>query len=374
MRRIGIEVQRLFREKKHGMEIVALELIKELQQLDNINEYVLFVKDDNDNNCVPKKPNWKIKILNGRTYFDWEQYSLPKAIKEEKIDFLHSTCNTSAIRLSVPLLLTLHDIYYLEHMNFKGTAYQNFGNLYRRFIVPKIAKKSRFIITVSDYERQVISDYLKIPSEKIKVVYNAVNSRFNHQYPASEVEKIRAKYALPESFILHLGNTAPQKNSVSVINAYVQYCRTASSPLPIVILDYPDHKIIEQLKAGKNEDLLEHFRFPGFIASEEMPLIYNAASLFLYPSLRESFGLPILEAMASGAPVITSRAAAMPEVAGDAALLVNPLNVEDISINIKKVLEDPVLQSELAGKGLERAKRFTWKKSAEDLLNIYEGM
>ena len=129
MKKIGIEVQRLFREKKHGMEIVALELLKELQQFENDNEYLVYTKADTDSNCLSESENLKVKVLKGKTYFDWEQYALPKEINKNKPHFLHSTCNTSALNLSVPLVLTLHDIIYLEEINFKGTAYQNFGNL-----------------------------------------------------------------------------------------------------------------------------------------------------------------------------------------------------------------------------------------------------
>ncbi|HMR83047.1 MAG TPA: glycosyltransferase family 1 protein [Niabella sp.] len=374
MKRIGIEVQRLFRKKKHGMEVVALELIKELQQMDHKNEYVLFVKDDEDNTCISETPNWKIKTLSGKTYFDWEQFSLPKAIKNERIDFLHSTCNTSALRSINPLLLTLHDIIYLEKIDFKGTAYQNFGNLYRRFVVPRVAQKSKFIITVSHFEKEVICEKLKLPEEKVKVVYNAVNKKFNNQYERSLVEGIRKKYNLPHSFILFLGNTAPKKNTGNVIDAYAKYCGSISDPLPLVILDYDRQLIIERLKANKQEELFKNFILPGFISSDEMPLLYNAATLFLYPSLRESFGLPILEAMGCGTPVITSSTSSMPEVAADAALFVDPYNVNDITKKIEDLISNPELQSELIKKGLQRSADFTWNKAARELMDIYEMM
>lgn len=374
MKKIGIEVQRLFRKKKHGMEVVALELIKELQQIDHENEYVVFVKDDEDNTCIRETANWKIKVLPGKTYLDWEQFSLPKAIKSERINFLHSTCNTSALSPKVPLLLTLHDIIYLEKVDFKGTAYQNFGNLYRRFIVPRVTQKSAFIITVSQFEKNVISEKLKIPDEKIKVVYNAVNQKFNNKYELPLIDSIRKKYNLPPSFILFLGNTAPKKNTGNVIDAYTQYCESVSQPVPLVILDYDRQLIIEQLKIKKREGLLKNFILPGFVSSDEMPLLYNAATLFLYPSLRESFGLPILEAMGCSTPVITSLTSSMPEVAGDAALFVNPFDVNDITKKIEDLLSNSELRDELSKKGLQRSAAFNWRKSAEDLIDIYKMM
>lgn len=374
MKRIGIEAQRLFRQRKHGMEVVALELIKELQRLDKKNEYILFAKQDTDQNCVVETDNWKIVKPHGKTYFDWEQYALPKAAKKEKLDFLHSTCNTSAITTHYPLLLTIHDVIYMEKIEFKGTPYQNFGNLYRRFIVPKVAQKSKLIITVSEFEKETISEVLKIPKEKIRVVYNAASKKFNNQYKDAQISGIKQKYGLPDSFILFIGNTAPKKNSKNVIQAYSSYCRSASSPIPLVILDYSKELTLQQLRRDKSEDLISNFVFPGFISSDELPLVYNASTLFIYPSLRESFGLPIIEAMGCGSPVITSNTSCMPEIAGEAALLINPFNPDDLTQKMIEVLGNKQLQQQLSEKGLERAKDFSWEHSAKQLIEIYEMM
>lgn len=374
MKRIGIEVQRLFRMKKHGMEVVALELLKQLQQIDKLNEYIIYAKNDNDLNCFEESDNFKIKILPGYTYFDWEQFSFPKAVKKENLSFVHSTCNTSALDLSVPLLLTLHDIIYLEELNFKGTTYQNFGNIYRKIIVPKIVKKSKFIITVSQFEKNTIIEKLKVPEDKIKVVYNAINPKFNNNYSEKITEVFQKKYNLPDRFILFLGNTASKKNTKNVINAYVKYCRDVSSNIPLVILDYDAELVKSELRENNDLDLFKNFIFPGFISSDEMPLIYNSALLFLYPSLRESFGLPILEAMGCGTPVISSSTSSMPEVGGNAAIYVNPYSPIDIAEKINLILSDNQLQKKMSLKGITRASEFNWKKSAQDLLHIYENI
>ncbi|MNK40404.1 D-inositol 3-phosphate glycosyltransferase [compost metagenome] len=371
--RIGIEVQRLFRKKKHGMEVVALEIIKQLQQIDTYNEYFLYVRTDVDV-CIKETSNFKIRVLPARSYFTWEQLVLPAAVKGDNLDFLHSTCNTSALRLSVPLLLTLHDIIYLEKTDFKGTAYQNFGNIYRRIIVPRVVANSKVVITVSNFERNVILEKLKLPADKVEVIYNAVNPKFCIDFRDTEIDDFRKSHSLPESFILFLGNTAPKKNTLNVIKAYVQYKRKAVEGLPIVILDYDKeivYALLEKLSAG---DLKSDFLFPGYIPSDKMPLLYFSSTLFLYPSLRESFGLPILEAMACGVPVITSNTSSMPEVAGDAALFVDPYNVEEITAKMIEVLDDPELRERLNLCGLKRAAEFTWKLAAEKLLTIYHNM
>nr|WP_084407169.1 glycosyltransferase family 1 protein [Pedobacter panaciterrae] len=369
--RIGIEVQRIFRAKKHGMEVVALELINEIQKLDKHNEYILYARNDVDETCVKEQENFKIRTLSSSSYPTWEQLALPRAVKKDNLDFLHSTCNTSALNLPVPLMLTLHDIIYLEKTDFKGTSYQNFGNLYRRFIVPKIVEKSKLIITVSNFEREVILNKLNLPEDKVKVIYNAVNPKFNTNYAKEKLLTFKNSHELPDEFILFLGNTAPKKNTLNVIKAYTDYRSVVNDGLPLVILDY-DRKLVEDtLKELGKEQFMENFIFPGYIPSDEMPLLYNCSSLFLYPSLRESFGLPILEAMACGVPVITSNTSSMPEVASNAALFVNPFDPNEIKDAIIRFFADATLRAEMKESGLKRASDFTWKAAAEQLISIY---
>ncbi|WP_162054852.1 glycosyltransferase family 4 protein [Pontibacter pamirensis] len=370
--RIGIEAQRIFRPKKHGMEVVALELIRQLQKSDKKNEYIIFAKEDADINCLKETENFKIETIPAYSYADWEQIQLPKALKKSKIDFLHSTCNTSALWQSNPLLLTLHDIIYLEKVDFNGTAYQNFGNLYRRFVVPKVINKSTSIITVSHFERDTILERLHLPEEKVQVVYNAVSDIFHSNYPVEQVNNFRLKHEIPEKFVLFLGNTAPKKNTKGVLTAYVEYCQCTDEPVPMVILDHDRAYVLTFLTEINKKHLISHFVFPGYIAPQQMPMMYNAATIFLYPSLRESFGLPILEAMACGTPVISSTSSSMPEVAGGAALLVDPYQEKDIAEGIQKLLSDSIYYSSLVEKGLKRAAEFTWNSSAKALLSIYD--
>ncbi|WGQ11091.1 glycosyltransferase family 1 protein [Pedobacter gandavensis] len=369
--RIGIEVQRIFREKKHGMEVVALELIREIQKIDQHNEYILYARKDVDEKCLSETANFKIKSLPASSYFTWEQFTLPAEVKKDNLDFLHSTCNTSALRLSVPMMLTLHDIIYLEKTDFKGTAYQNFGNLYRRFVVPKIVDKSKLIITVSNFERNVILNKLNLPEQKVKVIYNAVSPKFNINYAPERLAEFRAAHQLPLDFILFLGNTAPKKNTLNVIKAYAAYKAEVPDGIPMVILDYDKNLVFELLAKLGQQHLEKDFLFPGYIASEEMPLLYNISRLFLYPSLRESFGLPLLEAMACGVPVITANTSSMPEVAADAALFVDPLDYHQIKDQMITILNDSELAVQLKEKGLKRAAEFTWKAAATQLLALY---
>ena len=369
--KIGIEAQRIFRPKKHGMDVVAIELIKNLQELDKTNEYFIF-STGGVNDIFAPTSNFHFQSFSSFTYADWEQFHLLRQLKKTKIDLLHCTANTAPLKLSLPLIVTIHDIIYLEKINFEGSAYQNFGNLYRRFIVPKIAEKARLILTVSEFEKRTIVEKLNLPQENVKVLYNGVSSQFNMDYSKEKVEEFRKTYGLPGQFIMFLGNTAPKKNTLNVIKAYLDYCQGSSAAIPLVLLDYEKELVLKILQQANSSHLISNFVFPGYVPYSQIPLMYNAATLFLYPSLRESFGLPILEAMACGVPVITSNCSSMPEVAGDAAEIIDPFNYKELSNAIDRVLASDDLKDLYRKKGLERSKQFTWRKTTEELLQVYK--
>jgi len=372
--RIGIEPQRIFRPKKHGMDVVAIELIKNLQEIDGNNEYIVFGGKGINNNTVQISPSFQVEQFGSLTYADWEQIFLPRAVKKQKIDLLHCTANTAPLYSPVPLVITLHDIIFLESVDFKGTTYQNLGNLYRRFIVPKVVKKAGLILTVSQFEKDNILRKLNLPEAKVQVLYNGVGTQFNALYSSEEIESFRQHYKLPSEYVMFLGNTAPKKNTINTIKAYAEYCLQANNNniIPLVLLDYKQEAVIKILNEIGHPELLRHIVFPGYIPHHKMPLMYNAAILFLYPSLRESFGLPILEAMACGVPVITSNTSSMPEIAGNAAQFVDPFNYKELANAITMLLNNDTLRNKMRQAGLVRAQAFTWKASAEKLLNIYQ--
>jgi glycosyltransferase involved in cell wall biosynthesis len=370
--RIGIEAQRIFRPKKHGMDVVAIELIKSLQEIDSKNEYVIFSRNGIDDKTIQGSSNFHIEKFPSFSYVDWEQIKLPKAVREKKLDVLHCTANTAPLVSSVPVVLTLHDIIYLEGIDFKGTTYQNLGNLYRKLLVPKIVNRANLILTVSQFEKNNIVQTLNLPQGKVKVLYNGVSNRFHTNFTEKQLQDFRYKYHLPAEYIMFLGNTAPKKNTLNVIKAYVDLCRERKNTIPLVLLDYRKEFVEKILADLKRPDLIEYFLFPGYIPHHKIPLMYHAASIFLYPSLRESFGLPILEAMACGVPVLTSNTSSMPEIAGDAAVLIDPFDYKSIRKGIESLLDDKNLRMSYKEKGSQRVKLFTWKTSAEKLISFYE--
>ncbi len=376
--KIGIEGQRLYRKKKHGMDMVALELIRQLQQIDQVNEYVVFIKPDEDQRIFEETSNFEFVSLEGGPYPLWEQVALPKAAREAGCDLLHCTSNTAPVASTLPLVVTLHDIIYLESISlFKkgGTWYQRFGNMYRRYVVPRVVKKADKIITVSEFERNRIHDFFGFPptDDRLVAVYNGVSEHFRKIDDALELQRVKALYNLPDRFLFFLGNTDPKKNTPGVLKAFADYLRQSGDPdLYLVILDFAEAELSKLLTQIGAPGLRDRILLTGYVINTDLPAVYNLCSIFLYPSLRESFGIPMLEAMRCGVPVITSNTSSMPEVAGNAAYLVDPFRPEEITRGIEELLSDEKRRQQLMRDGLDQAAKFSWRSMAQDVLELYK--
>lgn len=376
--KIGIEGQRLFRKKKHGMDMVALELIKNLQIIDKENEYFIFVKPDEDYTALKETSNFKIIQLEGGPYPIWEQFALPKAAKKMGCEILHCTSNTAPIFTDIPLITILHDIIYMESSYYKiltgsASSYQKFGNIYRKIIVPWVVKKSDKIITVSHFEKNRIAEFFGMKNEgKLDAIYNGVSEHFKPISDENELKRVKEKYHLPNHFFFFLGNTDPKKNTLGTLKAFSDFLKESKSDYKLVMLDYDASELQKILIEIGDTQLINQIVLTGYVINTDLPAIYSLCTIFLYPSLRESFGIPMLEAMGCGVPVITSNTSSMPEVAGDAAHIINPFNPQEITQGIIKILNDDKYSASLCQKGLERSKQFSWENMAKDYLKLYE--
>ena len=362
------------------MDMVALELIRNLQSIDTVNEYLIFVKPDVDDTVLEETANFKIVKLKGGFYPMWEQFSLPRAAKKAGCQLLHCTSNTAPIFTSVPLIVTLHDIIYMESSYFKilrgtGTLYQKFGNLYRKMVVPKIVKKSKKIITVSHFEKNRIGQFFKMAnSSQLIAVYNGVSEYFNTVTNPEELRRVKIKYNLPDRYFFFLGNTDPKKNTRGTLQAFSDFLKQTSSDIKLVMLDYDRQELEKLLTEIGDKELIKQIILTGYVVNTDLPSVYCQSELFLYPSLRESFGIPMLEAMACGVPVITSNTSSMPEVAGNGAIIIDPFKPEEITAAMIQILSDQELRADLIHKGLVRAEKFSWRAMAEHVLEIYRQM
>jgi glycosyltransferase involved in cell wall biosynthesis len=373
--RIGIEVQRLFRKKKFGIEFSSLELINNIRETAPNHEYVIFAKDDVDRKCLTPSDNLKIKIVGGKFFVDFEQFFLPLAARHEQVDILHCTGNTAPFFSPVPVIQTLHDVIFMDTIPPDDTFYQRFGNHYRRKVVPLVTPRSSVIITVSEFEKQRIVERLGIDPEKIHVVYNGINeSRFHRNGDAQLQQSVRDRHKLPPEFILFLGNQSSRKNPSRLIEAYVTYARLCQNPLPLVTPGLCENFIVAKLNEYSYPFDARQFITPGYISDADLPVLYGLSKMFLFPSLSEGFGLPVIEAMACGAPVITSNTSCMPEIAGDAALLIDPLSATDMARAILAYSENEELRRKKIEAGLLNVKRFSWNRAAEYVLALYQAV
>ena len=367
--RIGIEAQRIFRKNKHGMDYVVLQEIKELQQMDTKNEYYVFVKPGEDR-CVESSKNVHVIELNCPTYPLWEQWALPRAAKKYGVEMLHCTSNTAPIWCDIPLILTLHDIIFLEPRDKQNhSLYQNMGWLYRRLNVPRILEKCRRIITVSNFEMENIIAKLDIPRERMAMIYNGYNEWFK---PVEDEDEVYKKYIHEQGYFFFLGNTDPKKNTERTLVAYSKYLTKSSIKRKLLMADLDSEYLNGIIERNHIENIQENIVMPGYIVNSDLPYIYHSAFAFLYTSLRESFGIPLLEAMACGTPVITSNTSSMPEIGGKDAILVNPESCDEITDMMLRLEADNDLYERQRNIGIERAKHFSWRKTAENLLELYE--
>ena len=369
--RIGIEAQRIFRKNKHGMDYVVLQEIKELQQLDLVNEYYVFVKPGEDR-CVESTKNVHVIELKCPSYPLWEQWALPRAAKKYGVEILHCTSNTAPIWCDIPLVLTLHDIIFLEPRDKQNKSlYQNLGWFYRRIDVPRILDKSRRIITVSNFEMENIISKLNIPRERMAMIYNGYNDWFrpinNCELPKAMSTKLTAN-----GYFFFLGNTDPKKNTERTLVAYSKYLKQSEVKRKLLMADLDPDYLNGIIEHNHIENIRDNIIMPGYIVNSDLPYIYNNAFAFLYTSLRESFGIPLLEAMACGTPVITSNTSSMPEIGGKDAILVNPESSDEITAMMLRLETDQTFYNEQKQIGLQRAKLFSWKKTAENLLKLYQ--
>ncbi len=368
---IAIEGQRIFRKKKHGMDFVALETIREIQKIDKNNQYYVIVAPGEDM-CLEETENFKIIEINSfGGYFGWEQIALAKEIKKIKPDILHCTSNTAPLFGSSKLIITLHDIIFLEKLTSKNKSiYQKLGRIYRRFVVPRIIPKAKKIITVSEFERDRIKDFLKLDSNKIISIYNGYSKHFQIKNNPKEVFR---KYINTDNYLFFLGNTDPKKNTERTILAYADYISRAENGkiYSLLIADLKEEYVDTILERNNIQHIKQYLVCPDYIPNVDLPYIYSGARAFLYTSLRESFGIPILESMACGCPIITSNTSAIPEIAGKGAILINPLNIEEISTMIERLIGDENFRAKQINYGLERVKLFSWANTARELINVY---
>ena len=234
--------------------------------------------------------------------------------------------------------------------------------------MPRILPKCRKIITVSQFECDRIRTALGLDPERITAIHNGYNTRFR---PMDDTTEVTKRYLPDPEYLFFLGNTDPKKNTPGTLRAYAEYVRRSAHPLPLLIADLTPEAAKSILQRIGAPDLENMLRLPGYIPNGDLAAVYNGAAAFLYTSLRESFGIPQLEAMACGTPVVTSNTSAIPEIAGQGAILVDPTSPAEIADALLRLESDAAFRAEKVAYGLDRAKLFSWEQTAQKLLSLY---
>ncbi len=375
--RIGIDTRFAVRNRR-GIGNYTLNLVQNLSRIDLKNEYILYTDRDDGDRVLPQKNNFRIKKISPLNYFIWEQIMLPLQAKRDGVDILHCTGNTAPILLNkkIKLLATIHDVMYLKDYSDlprSSSWYQRAGRLYRKAIVPIISRNLSMVLTVSDFSRNDIQHHLpNLKNECITVTHEAANGSYHRVDKKAALQTVNQKFGIEGTYILTLGALDPRKNTELVIEKFIELKKENHIEAKLVIVGVPHWQQTKFYHIIQRSNLSADIIFTPFISEDDLVLLYNGATLFLYPSLYEGFGIPPLEAMACGTPVITSNTTSLPEVVADAAFLIDPRDGEELKQALQKLLIDEHLRNALITRGLEQVKKFSWLKMAAGTLQAYE--
>ncbi|MGQ9630788.1 MAG: glycosyltransferase family 4 protein [bacterium] len=364
--RIGLDACGLTRDRT-GVGSYAHQLIAHLTKVDDENEYVLFGNKPRRTSLSDFSPPLEGHLADVPLDSLWMQAYLPFKLRKEGIEIFHGLSFTVPLAFGGPRIATIHDItaFMPEGIHTPSTR------LKHRLFARASARSAQRIIAVSENTKRDAMALLGIGEERIRVIHLGVSREYRPISDVVELERVRRKYGLPERFILFVGTLEPRKNAVGLIEAYGRLVSHMSDVPKLVIAGkrgWLFEGIFQRVRELRLEDRII---FPGFVDSGDLPGLYNLAEVFVWPTLYEGFGLPPLEAMACGVPVVTSNTSSIPEVVGDGALKVNPRDPGEIAEAISCVLGDRSLRDSLRKKGLERAKGFTWEECARRTVEVY---
>lgn len=287
----------------------------------------------------------------------WEQFLLPH--RKNKDDILWSPTNTGPA-YAANHVITLHDIGVFPHPEWFAKKYVR----WKRTLIPRMAHHARGILTVSRFSRKIICRHLHIDPKKVKVVYNGVDTDRFKPADKAHINRIYTKYDITPPYLLGLGSLDPRKNFSALTKAWKRCLEQEHLTDYRLVIAGGSHATLGKFKTEATANTVQ---FLGYVEDADLPALYSGAQGFLFPSLFEGFGLPVLEAMACGTPVVTSAGSALDEVAGDAALKVNPKNIDSIKKGIMELVESPSLRTSLIERGLERAGLFDWDQAAKSI-------
>lgn len=361
--RIGVNARFLLKGKLEGIGWFTYKVLEEWVQACPNDEFIFFFDRAYDESFV-FAPNITPVVLQPPArhpvlFVLWFEWSVVRALKRYKADFFFSPDNFCSLRTKLPTLLVVHDLAYLHFPE----QVSRINLSYYRYFMPRFLRKATHVVTVSEYTKQDIIQYFQTPSSKISVACNGCRPEFK-PLSAAEKQAIRVKYADGKAYFFYVGAVHPRKNVHHLIQAFDRFKESNQADMQLLIAGrflWQTGEVRDAYEAAKHQ---EDIQFLGYVSDEELPRLMSAAMALTYISLFEGFGVPLLEAMHCDVPIITSNVSSLPEVAGEAALLVQPESVEAIANAMQQIAVNTELREQLIAAGRIQRKQFSWKKAS----------
>lgn len=366
--RLGIML-RHFDQHEGGVKVYTREVVRSMIELRGRHEIVLLFRNRQRLGTYQGIDGVQEVLLEGGSILYWDQIKVPRAVRDHGIDVLFNP------KYSIPLRARCKTSWVCHGLDWYAMpeASRWIDRLSHNFLVPRYAAKADALISVSAITTEHLGKYLHVPPERIHTIYSGLSDAFRARLSPQQLEQIRQRFSLPPRFLLYCGAVYPPKNFTRLIQAYARI--GPAQGVPLVIAGGSNRYLSEhELDEPKRQNIADWVRWPGWIDNQDLAAFYQLADGLLLPSLYESVGMPVMEAMASGCPVLTSDRFGTKEIAGGAALLVNPESVDAIAAGIDRLLNDQQLRAANVAAGLERSRRFTWTHTAAELMRVLESL
>lgn len=363
--KIGIML-RHFDQHGGGVKTYTNYLLEKLLSINSFHEFILIYNNSKYVGTYKHHKNVREIAINTSSRIIWDQIGIPLIQRKEKMDLLFNPKYSLPIFMECPTVFVCHGLN--SYLMPWGSKF--IDALYRKFVYPHYAIKATSIIAVSETAKKQLIDFLDLEEEKVHTVYHGIHESYREDIDEDEIKAIKLKYNLPEKFFLFAGQIFPLKNFGRLLYAYSKI----GPKLGIYLVVAGEHRWLcgEELKMIDRLGISEWVKRPGWIDNKTLRCFFKLSESLVFPSLYETFGIPIIEAMALGCPVVTSNRFGMQEIGGDAAVLVDPENIESIAEGMQKVSTNREFREELIKKGYNRSKEFSWERCAEETLEVLE--
>jgi glycosyltransferase involved in cell wall biosynthesis len=354
--------------RRTGDESYLASLMRGLGRIDPDNHYSIFVRDPQRvSQMFENHANWQFHQVKPASIWIRHPITFPLALRRHKPHVLHSQYFIPPL-CPCPVVLTVHDISYAV----RPELFTLRDRVLLSSLVPPAMRQAKIVITDTEYTKRDMVDHYQLPPEKIAVIPLAADPRYHERDREACRAELAQRHGTGSGFILYVGTFQPRKNLATLVKAYAQFRKRTGLAQKLLVVGRPKYRYASDFDVIAQSGYADDVILAGFQPDDQLPLYYNAADVFVFPTRYEGFGLPLVEAMSCGTPVISSNASCLPEVAGDGALLVDPEDVEGFAAQLEVVLGNPQTAAQLRERGLRRAKDFSWDQTAKATLRFYQ--